>query len=1625
MASVADPAKCVICQSGGGDLVTYPDRECLDKLKDYANKRSLCGESKYVPFCDRIRPLSDEDYYRSAYHSSCYKDIVNSVRLKRAQARYSDAISTSKAVIPPKKGRPSSAKPSSTKKEQARPRRDSAEKVKRTCIFQCEDPEGGDIHQVMTEPMGRKLLFIKENTPDEKVRIALANVFEPLDCSARDMFYHRACLRDQERKSRRLEVKSDATDSARYIADIDIINALKGSLADGKIIRMSDLDRIYQEYLRENGVDVGKQSQKKHLKKLVTDNIDDVEFVQSHRRNESAQVVSKKLLGATVSDLMDSQKIGDEQEDVNCLSKAAAIIRQELLETDEWKFSGTLTDFQSPTKLMSFLKWVLVGAKSRVITDEQDDSVSKSAKLISQHIMTNLKTDRQARYKARADTHVSSKRETPLSIGLALSVHKRTRSKNLISLLSNLQIGYNYTQTIKLEKRIACGVSERMRESGGYCLPSFVKKNTPVFFAADNIDFLEDTADGQNTLHGTLLVINQKVNNKELPVNEPLEIPKVSTGTDVETTYLHAPEIKLEPLRFEKFEFNSQAELLKKYETHDLAWFVASHAQRDTGDSHEEASGSDYESGIADTNDDSDDISINTCDINNDSHKPKESKTDIMPTWAATNSLLIQCSSRHSHHSGPPFQVVNTGIVAPLLRRPPTDYRALYTALCLAQGISTEIVGPHRKTVITLDLDLYERGIKLQSASGNTNWFLRAGELHVCFASLHALGKYIEGSGLDSIATETGLYAPATLRQVLSGKAYKRGIEYHITLVLACYELMFETWKEDDKMEILIQKCKEFCKNLHDRDANSANLLDTICLMLEERMQQMDQTQGEMAIFLRSYMKQVGALLRLIRGSRQRNFPLYLAALEEQVKYYFAHDLYKYARLIPVHLAQTAELQRTDPVTWQALEQGDFVVAKSNTPFTSLFVDQTLEQKIRELKVAGGITGITQQEEALNRYFMIAPELTRLVKEFQESYGFMQSQSDDTKEHYQLTGTVAVRIFNNAAKLKESLLIHCQGNPFKEEVQLMNIVTNMAVADEVKPDILLRDEKGQARFKEFVSTRMLTATASKSIWDPIEKMKLKMFSANHKKVTCAVHEKLVKLKEDRQLLARFLVVQQSRPELGQNLGDAIGSYEFSVIPKSLFSSDGQLLIPTDKSSFVKLIESHKQDDTAESQMKNKEEEERDKVCIIDAMAVVQSIKKGPQMETCADFAEAFVQSISKMMSTYAEGRVIFDRYQEESLKAQTRAKRSAGSDPVKFKIHDATNIKLVQLKTLLSHVETKAQLTEYLGKALLNVYSKRDKSLVVVYGNSTFANKPDLFNQSISHHTHEEADTLIPLHVLDAADKNGKVRNIDVYSPDTDVLILLMDLLSNHPQKAAIHFVTGKGKNHRKIDIQDRCSAITLERSRGLVGLHAFSGADWGGKFAGVSKKRWLENYLSLESKSEIVAAFQRLGGDAFDIANDLVPLESFTCTVYAKSSKNRNLSDLRWELFKTKGLEDEKLPPTLASFEPHVRRANVIATIWKGYKKAQPKLPVLVGNGWEETADGTVGPVRCLKLPAPQAVVELVKCGCRGQCSSRCTCIKNNLSCTSLCKCNDCSNIRDFTASCVEDEDIGDELEL
>ena len=95
---------------------------------------------------------------------------------------------------------------------------------------------------------------------------------------------------------------------------------------------------------------------------------------------------------------------------------------------------------------------------------------------------------------------------------MAIANHHDTKNKKLIELLHSQNYCVSYSRSLLLETAIANAVVKNTLLFEGLYIPSFLKKGTFVFFAVDNTDFAEDTADGKGTTHGTITVTYQKDN---------------------------------------------------------------------------------------------------------------------------------------------------------------------------------------------------------------------------------------------------------------------------------------------------------------------------------------------------------------------------------------------------------------------------------------------------------------------------------------------------------------------------------------------------------------------------------------------------------------------------------------------------------------------------------------------------------------------------------------------------------------------------------------------------------------------------------------------------------------------------------------------------------------------------------------------------------------------------------------------------------------------------------------------------------------------------------------------------------------------------------------------------------
>ena len=83
-----------------------------------------------------------------------------------------------------------------------------------------------------------------------------------------------------------------------------------------------------------------------------------------------------------------------------------------------------------------------------------------------------------------------------------------------------------------------------------------------------------------------------------------------------------------------------------------------------------------------------------------------------------------------------------------------------------------------------------------------------------------------------------------------------------------------------------------------------------------------------------------------------------------------------------------------------------------------------------------------------------------------------------------------------------------------------------------------------------------------------------------------------------------------------------------------------------------------------------------------------------------------------MLLNYMEVCLVFDCYIKESLKAQTRRKRTSGKE-IRYKVSDSTKISSISLKSLLPHIDTKQDFTVYLAEKGKIVFGETYKKYVI------------------------------------------------------------------------------------------------------------------------------------------------------------------------------------------------------------------------------------------------------------------------------------------------------------------------
>jgi len=194
-----------------------------------------------------------------------------------------------------------------------------------------------------------------------------------------------------------------------------------------------------------------------------------------------------------------------------------------------------------------------------------------------------------------------------------------------------------------------------------------------------------------------------------------------------------------------------------------------------------------------------------------------------------------------------------------------------------------------------------------------------------------------------------------------------------------------------------------------------------------------------------------------------------------------------------------------------------------------------------------------------------------------------------------------------------------------------------------------------------------------------------------KKLTLKIRDQTFDMNKTKNLYGRLMVVTRLNRESDIDQKNAVGNYEFTLTPRTLFAPDGSMLMCTDMSKLMheleKLASTVDGNDHNEILAPNEQDglaftsPANAKIAIVDGMVLVQKMTKNKKSKfsTVKDLAQDFIDKLRNMTAGFSEVILVFDTYKPNSLKEKTRERCRQGKAAVQYKIKGDTNIKHILL----------------------------------------------------------------------------------------------------------------------------------------------------------------------------------------------------------------------------------------------------------------------------------------------------------------------------------------------------------
>ena len=667
-----------------------------------------------------------------------------------------------------------------------------------------------------------------------------------------------------------------------------------------------------------------------------------------------------------------------------------------------------------------------------------------------------------------------------------------------------------------------------------------------------------------------------------------------------------------------------------------------------------------------------------------------------------------------------------------------------------------------------------------------------------------------------------------------------------------------------------------------------------------------------------------------------------------------------YAKSGRLYYQSSQKLLEKFPYVYENFMNGEHTVRRKSAPWSGLWTDLSIEQILmKSLKGSGEVIGRGMSENVTKVWTKTVHKSAAITS----SVDGMTSSKSTGLHHEDMVHGRILRDNNDYVKFLEFFYLH---NPFVMSECLQSLTSG--VYDE--RNVVNCDQS------EEVGRRIQTSLDNKTFGNA--KMK-----RNDKVVTLQSLSAAVHLDEERidvnplTLFLRLVTIVDRQPE--KDVSECF-QYELSSCPMSLFKNN-RMRVATKanlKNELLKNVDQAKNDGDMRHEHR-----------ILDGGALLWLCdwRKG---EKFLDIFDRYIQKCKELHASL----VVFDGYDvENSTKVQTQERRGRKVSS-SVEIHDSNKC-ASDRKEFFRNYGNKSSFITALSKKLENVGIKVN----IARG---------------------DADTIIVKAALLLNDE-AKEQDITVLSDDTDVLCLLVHHCSDKENKEFenIHLMDmrkGQKAERSRFRVVDVANANHELTSRYILFTHSFTGCDTTSAIFNYGKTKILEkSKLSAEVRFE-ADKFYRKDVDPETIGNSSIRLFEL---LFANSSKKAlALDKLRRqkydEMVSTSKLDINPsiLPPTQRAAYYHGLRVRHQMMVWM--QLSDVDLDPLKWR-WT-TKNGVFEPVKTDLSPAPQFILKVIRCACKGGCATnRCSCKRNALKCAP--SCTECNGLACKNSEKVDDE--------